>query len=115
MLPIQLGLKIMEVMTYVLDTKLSYDILRISCIHPMRCIPSTLHRLIKFNHNERGYVVEAVDENPNMIVQVGNTIFQYQNIETHEDNDEDSEEDEGDNEYTMQLYKEIGVGTYVVK
>lgn len=47
MLLIQLVPKKVKVMTYVIDKKLPYDR---PWIHPMRCIPSTLHRILKFNH-----------------------------------------------------------------
>lgn len=68
MLPIQLGTKTLEVMTYIIDKKLPYDILPgRPWIHPMRCIPYNLHRLLKFNHEGHEYVIEAVTKNPNMI------------------------------------------------
>lgn len=57
--------------------------------------------------------MEVVDENPDMIAQVGNIIVRYRNVEIHEDNDGDSEEDEEDSDI-MHLHKEIGVRIYVV-
>lgn len=95
MLPIQLGTKIMEVMKYILYKNPPYDILLgRPWIHPMRCVQSTLHRLMKFNHDGQEFIVEAMEENPNMIAKVRNTIIPYKNIEIHEYNDEDSEEEE---------------------
>lgn len=75
----------------------------------MRCVPFTLHKVVNFNHETQECVVEASEENPNMIAQVRNNIIPYTNIEIHED-DED-EDEESDN---MRLYREIGIGTYVV-
>lgn len=83
-------------MNYVLDKKLPYDnFLGRSLIRPMMCVTSTLHRLIKFNHDGKEYVM---DKNPNIIIQVWNTIIPYQNIKIHEDNDENNDEDEEDND-----------------
>jgi len=79
----------------------------------MRYVPSTLHRLIKFNHDGNEYVVEEVEENPNIIIQVKNDIVPYTNGEIHEENDEESEEDKEDIDI-MQMYKEIGVETYSI-
>lgn len=60
MLLIHLGLKIIDVMIYVLDKKVPYDmLLGRPWIHPMRCVPSTLHGLLKFNHEGKEYVIES--------------------------------------------------------
>lgn len=86
-------------MKYVLDKKLPYDIfLMRPWIHPMRCIPSTLYRLINFNHNGKKYVFKVVEKSPDLIAQVGNTIVPYRNVEIHEENGEHSEENEEDSD-----------------
>lgn len=80
----------MEVMIYVLDSKLPCDILlRRSWINPMRCVPFTLHRFLKFNHEAKECVVKSAEENPNLVRSIRNILITYRYIEIHEYEDED--------------------------
>lgn len=69
-------------MIYVLDKKFPYYILLGRLwIHPMWCISSNLHRLLKFYHEVQEYVIKVAYDCTKIIGSIKNNIIPYRDIE----------------------------------